>query len=106
MGEWTDKDSTNKTMFAVKDMIKLKDKLYKAMHDDDREARLKLQLCPQCFYIHTARLAGQAFTTTNCGNCNKEMTFPTTACDRLCPECADERNLCKRCGAKVDYTWA
>lgn len=65
-------------------------------HDRRRE-----QLCPMCFYL-PVRLAGQAMTERPCGICGRHVMYGSTATDVLCPECAQQHELCKRCGADLD----
>jgi len=76
----------------------------KALVDDpDRQKRLQAQLCLMCY--HDTRLAGQAFTDTNCRACNKDMQFSSTDVDALCPECARALKLCRHCGADLNLRW-
>ena len=72
------------------------------VRDKERNARLKSNECPSCYYSDT-RIGGAAMTTCNCGACNKEMMFGSTCVDVLCPDCAKKLQLCKHCGADVDY---
>ena len=76
---------------------------YDAIHDTKREQRLFDNQCKFCFYIHPSRIGGAAMTTTECGVCGKEIMFGSTAVDKICPECAREKELCRRCGAEVDF---
>lgn len=69
--------------------------------DPERDRRHDEQLCQLCFY-GPPKMAGQAFTTTNCGACEIEMRFSNTAVDRLCTECANKRACCRECGAHID----
>lgn len=74
-------------------------------YDEDKSRKYRLEecLCKYCYYImrgHT--FAGQVITHADCRECGKEMVFPTTMIDVLCPECAKKLNLCKHCGATMD----
>lgn len=70
--------------------------------DPNKEERLGVSLCKCCFYVHTSRMGGASITTKPCGICEREMMFPSTATDKICPTCAHENGLCKRCGADID----
>lgn len=71
-----------------------------AMADDlSWKHRQALQQCRACYYSAEYRIAGQAFTNTKCGLCSKELQFPSTDVDALCPECAKAHDLCRHCGA-------
>lgn len=69
--------------------------------DPEKEYRSENQLCLSCFYISSG-LAGQAFTTRECSNCQEEKTYPTTYTDALCLECAKELELCKHCMSEIE----
>lgn len=75
-----------------------------SMYDNDAEKKERRaeQLCRYCYYTGKYAMAGQAFRYTLCVDCGKQMTFATTSTDRLCPDCAKKRNLCKHCGAEMD----
>lgn len=77
------------------------DNYRKTVQDPDKELREKDQLCQVCYY--GSRIGGAAITCANCGYCNKEMTFGSTAVDVLCPECAHALGVCKQCGADMEY---
>jgi hypothetical protein len=66
--------------------------------DPDKKARREKSLCVCCYY-RGATLAGQAFTESPCGICEKEMRFSSTHTDKLCLGCAVTHKLCKECGA-------
>lgn len=69
--------------------------------DRDRDKRRFKQLCPICYYGPPV-VAGQAFTSADCGGCGREMQFSSTAVDALCRECAVKRECCVFCGAQID----
>ena len=85
----------NQTMWR-KDQVKLSEKI---VYDPDKKARLAKQECVVCFYY--PRVGGAMISFSNCGLCGKEMRFPSTNVDKLCPECAKEHRLCKHCGADI-----
>lgn len=75
---------------------------YKCVIDDpERTDRLEDQQCQVCYY--GSRIGGAAITTTECGICGVEMTFGNTNVDILCERCAREKNVCKHCGADMEY---
>ncbi len=78
----------------------LETNLLALQHDDDRDARLRANECPYCYYIYS-RIAGQAFTDWSCGICGKQDTHCNTATPRYCSNCADEHRLCVACGGTV-----
>jgi hypothetical protein len=81
---------------------RLRLKLLNYDQDSDKEERVSENICKYCYYIDTDRIAGQAFTKTNCRICDKEMVFQTTITDRYCSDCSSNMKLCKYCGATID----
>jgi hypothetical protein len=77
-------------------------KAEKINSDEDKKERLDQCLCKACFYILNMRMGGATMTSRPCGVCDLEMNFSSTATDAICPSCANENNLCKRCGANMD----
>ena len=71
------------------------------LEDPKKKDRRKKQMCRICFYI--PRVAGQAFTKSNCKMCDKEITHGNTDVDRLCEKCAKEKRLCIHCGSDIEY---
>lgn len=70
--------------------------------DPDKKIRTKEKHeCRYCYYV-VSRIGVSAITTVVCANCDKEITFGNTCVDVLCDECAEELNLCKHCGQKID----
>lgn len=63
--------------------------------------RIKRQLCKRCSL--GGGLAGQAFTSWECGICEKPQQHHNTACPKLCKECAKANELCINCGASVHF---
>ena len=96
---WTDKDIQMANWSKNSQLKNLRTKLNNYDNDNQKQTR---DTCRCCYYINCDRAAFQAFTTVNCRNCGKEMVFPTSHTDRLCPECANELNLCKHCGSSMD----
>ena len=70
------------------------------MKDEKKNWREEVQLCKICAY--TNWIGGQAFTTTTCKKCGKEMEFPSTVVDTYCIDCAKELGVCKMCGKPMD----
>jgi len=75
----------------------------KILSDPDRTERNKKNLCKCCYYINNVRMGGASFTQKDCGLCDKEMVFSSTATDVICPSCASDNYLCKQCGADLEY---
>jgi len=71
----------------------------KYKHDPDKKDRLSSQQCVWCFYTPT--MAGQAFTSRECGLCGRDMKFGNTNTDAFCKDCAKEHGLCKHCGGDI-----
>ncbi len=70
--------------------------------DEERTERLNECLCLSCFYLRRVRIGGAAMTSKECATCDTVMQFSSTATDMLCPPCAKENALCKRCGADIE----
>ena len=96
---------SSQTHWAKKGVRKHIEASERAKYDVERDKRLEENLCPFCFYIHTSRIGGAAITTKPCGVCGKDMTFSSTSTDDVCPECAKEHGICKRCASVVDFDW-
>lgn len=70
--------------------------------DKEKDCRLEKQHCKTCHYLNRHKGHFQAFTTSVCCGCGKEMTFATSDQDKLCANCRKERNLCIKCGGTLD----
>lgn len=70
------------------------------VNDPNKKERQERQLCVSCNY--SERIGGQSITYSRCGICSREMSFPSTATDLLCKDCAVNNGLCKCCGADID----
>ena len=68
--------------------------------DVNKDKRLDAQKCKICTYSNN--MAFQAFTNTNCGYCDKEMTFSNSDIDTLCKRCATMLDACRCCGGEMD----
>ena len=71
------------------------------VEDPDYHDRIINQECQVCYY--GSRVGGSSMTITECGICNKEMTFGNTDVDVLCIDCAMNKRVCKHCGADMEY---
>jgi len=81
-----------------------KDRLesYKKFFDDpDKLKRLEEQECVICYY--NSKFGGAAMTDSNCGLCETKMNFGSTNVDKLCTDCSKMHELCKHCGADINY---
>ena len=69
--------------------------------DAERAKRLTAGLCRWCYYA-AGRIGGAAMTTQPCASCGTDQLYSSTCTDVLCLSCADEHDLCKRCGGDRD----
>ena len=70
--------------------------------DADKTLRLAESKCKSCFYFFQSRIGGASMTTINCGICDKEMLFGSTAVDPICVECGELNGLCVQCGGNIE----
>lgn len=68
--------------------------------DPKRAERLKASECLYCF--ERSRQGTTMSVRTNCGICEIEMGFASSATEALCLTCAKANGLCKICGADVE----
>lgn len=71
--------------------------------DAHKAERLGAYECKWCFYFRGDRIAGQAFTDYICAVCREEYSWSNTAVPTICPKCASHLQICKRCGADLDF---
>lgn len=96
-----DLDAINLRTYASKDWEKRILESYKTIvNDQNREIRLKLQLCKRCF--QGGKIAGVGFTQYVCGICSATLVFHNTAVPELCEDCSKTNDLCIQCAAHVD----
>jgi hypothetical protein len=67
--------------------------------DHEADKRRQERECLYCFYLHRARMAGQAFTGWECLSCGAGGMHSNTAVPHYCDVCADKMRICVRCGA-------
>ena len=83
----------------IKTILELADDL---RSDPSKKERKEQNLCLICFYqsrgMHT-----NAFVTTDCKVCGKEMFFVNSDIDKIGLECAKKYQLCKHCGCDIEY---
>ena len=70
--------------------------------DSSIKERVDAGKCKACFYFFKARVGGTVMTSQECGLCDDDMMFGSTATDPLCLSCAKENGLCKQCGGDID----
>jgi len=99
---WNKKNIESVDYFNRKKYEKLKIKVMNYENDLLKNNRLKEQKCKSCTYINNDLISMSAFTTENCYICNKEITFACSDTDKLCLDCAQGNNLCKKCGGTID----
>ena len=73
----------------------------KVIEDPDKKNRLEKSECVLCYYYY-GKIGGSVMTSTECGSCNKELSFGNTCVDVLCPECAKKYRVCRHCGADLE----
>lgn len=88
---------TMRNHFRIRDTREFVNKIE---NDPDSIRRLDIQNCKTCHY--STRMAGQAFTDSECGFCDNMMTFSNTDTDMLCQRCATMNEACKHCGGEMD----
>ena len=57
-----------------------------------------MKTCKDC---KQPRLAGQAFTNFTCPICKRELWWHNTGIPKVCMGCAENNDLCMRCGKKA-----
>jgi predicted RNA-binding Zn-ribbon protein involved in translation (DUF1610 family) len=102
MKQCIQKKSESSQYLNNKAVERMRKKLREYDADEKKEKRLKNQLCKHCTYVNTSQIGLSAMTTATCTECNKDMMFPSSVVDYLCPECAEKLNLCKHCGQEMD----
>lgn len=81
----------------------MRELLYKIDNDPQKKERIKDCKCKICFYQKGGRIGGAAMTQADCAFCGNSMMFGSTAVDKMCPDCAAKADLCKICGADMNY---
>lgn len=76
------------------------DRARRIEEDAQRGERRRAQLCKACFYF--PRMGGAAITHRRCMSCDHLETYGSTNTDKLCLGCAQEGELCKRCGGDIE----
>lgn len=71
--------------------------------DAEAKVRRKESICKTCWYILRPKSGGRVPTRTHCELCDCVIVSPTTATDKLCEKCAKDYQLCKECGADLNY---
>ena len=72
----------------------------KLIQDPNKETRILANTCIPCFYV--PRIAGQAFTSFVCENCDKVCKHSNTNTPYVCEACSAQLGVCRHCLAKVD----
>lgn len=54
-----------------------------------------MKLCEKCRTRRGA--AGQMFSSYTCSECNKQDSHANTAVPKICKDCADKFNMCRKC---------
>lgn len=70
--------------------------------DKSQSKRKEECKCKYCTYIDIGNIVMDAFTSSKCKNCGKELTFANSDTDDYCLECAKKNNICKHCGSEMD----
>jgi hypothetical protein len=91
----------NNSYFARRQVERTLDLAAKLTEDPDLEQRMGSQLCKVCYYVKGG-VACSAIYTQPCGICGREMTFPNSNTDAICPVCGQAYHLCRHCGGDLD----
>ena len=86
----------NTLEFNNRRMSNLRRKINNYLEDNEKEERLKLNLCKWCYYMKVDEVVMNAFTTQICRRC------ATTDINMYCDDCAKTINVCKHCGSSMD----
>ena len=89
--------ATSRARRRVEGTLKLAEQL-KA--DPEQSLRLERQLCKACHYF--TQIGGAALTEKPCASCQEVQMYGSTNTDNLCLPCAQNRDLCKRCGGLLN----
>ena len=92
------------------DILKWNNKRIKNLHkkilnyyeDNQRQERLKSNLCKWCYYMEVDEVVMQAFTTQICKGCAKTNIYGNSTRHMYCEECSEKMHLCKHCGSVID----
>lgn len=88
----------------TRDSIEIRDLIIarakKLVEDPDRTRRLEKCQCPTCFY-QEPMMAGAAVTLQPCMCCHEVQQYGSTRTNVLCLPCAQENELCVKCGADI-----
>jgi hypothetical protein len=95
-------DISTRTHYAKQLVRSWRKRLARLDVDEHKHSRQSQRHCKSCYYMRTA-IVGHAFTDYQCCNCGKTATWHNTGVPKLCPECADRKGLCIRCGG--DREW-
>jgi hypothetical protein len=98
---WIEFHKTHYKDFHQNDLKRLQQWIDNVKNDPDNKNRLKDHTCRYCFY-HPPKMALQAFTNSNCKDCEVTMSFPSSLTDDFCKPCAERNEVCKHCGAEMD----
>lgn len=71
-------------------------------NDADKVNRLAQCKCKSCFYFFKSRMGGATMTHVDCGICDSEMLFGSTAINPICDGCGKENGLCVQCGGDIE----
>jgi hypothetical protein len=77
-------------------------KVERFQKDADKEKRQNECKCKACFYFFKSRVGGAAMTHIDCGICDTEMLFGSTAVNPICNQCNKENGLCVQCGGDIE----
>ena len=70
--------------------------------DNQRQERLKSNLCKWCYYMEADEVVMSAFTTQICKGCAKTNIYGNSTRHMYCEECSEKMHLCKHCGSVID----
>ena len=97
---WTQREQEHASYSAKNGILGLKERLARLESDPKKEERIKRHWCIWCMYGYGI-MAAQAFHTQDCGICGQSQVYNSSDTERLCLACAQEHELCRRCGGDI-----
>ena len=95
-------DSKTIKYFNDKNVETMKKSIEDYELDNKKKKRIKECMCKYCTYINNKMIVMDAFFTTTCDICGKEVVSANSNVDKICLDCAKKNNLCKHCKSILD----
>jgi len=94
-------EKLSRTAYLIADDYKTRWSEYRL--DAERERRIKAQTCKTCWYILRPRQVASIPSKGNCAQCGTVISSNKAFVNLLCDKCAKDYDLCKECGAYMNY---